>query len=146
VETEAEAEGEDMFQLDPKLPFAAFVNPKIAFTQSQGIPYQYNQIVASFPGDPLVGQKIPTTELEWNKTTETQGLIFEYYQALANSNPSAQPWPADFEKTLNDNAGPAELWNYSYEQWGVVPGVTGSVKTLYTAVVGTGQAVTVIVP
>ncbi len=135
------------FQLDPKLPFASFVNPKIGFTQKQSIAYQYNQIVQSYPGDPLAGQLTGTTTIPWNQTTETQGLIFEYYVERANSAaPESIPYPDDLQQILETNAGPTELWNYSYEQWGVVPGVPGIVKTLNTVEVGTGRAVDVIIP
>lgn len=135
-----------MYQVDPSLPFAAFVNPKIAFTQSQGIPYQYSQMLQSYPGDPLVGTTIPNTTITWNESTETQGLIFEYYQAQGEAHPGIPPFPADLQKILDANAGPLEFWNGSYEYMGFVPGVPSQMKTIYTAEVGTGRAVTAILP
>jgi hypothetical protein len=139
-----------LFQLDPSLPFAAFVNPKIADTQrltaSGGIAYPYRQLVVAFPGDPLVGTTIPNSTIKWNASTETQGLIFEYYQVNGEANPSGPAFPADMDAILKANAGPDDYWNGSYEAYGIPPGTFPKFPTAYTAEVGTGRSVEVFIP
>lgn len=136
-----------MFQLNTSLPFAAFVNPKIGSTQREQISFQYLQQVQAFAGDPAVGGMAGTSTIPWNKTTEVQGLIVEFYATQGERNPQQNTgYPEDFQAILEANAGPDALWNFSYEQWGLVPGVPAEFKTLNTAEVGTGRAVTVIVP
>jgi hypothetical protein len=135
------------FQLDPKLPFAAFVNPKIAFTQSKGIDYQYGQMLQSYAGDPAAGQMTGNTTIPWNKTTEVQGLTFEFYAVQGiESSPLAPTLPDDLQQILEANPGPDEFWNYSYEKMGLVPGIPPAFKTLNTVEVGTDRSVTVILP
>lgn len=139
-----------LFQLDPSLPFAAFVNPKIADTQrltaSGGIAYPYNQLIDAYPGDPLVGSTIPNSSITWNKSTETQGLIFEYYQVNGEANPSGPAFPADMDAILKANVGPDEQWNGSYTDWGIPQGTSPKYATAYTAEVGTGRGVKVFLP
>ena len=139
-----------MFQLPASEASASFVNPKIADSQrlfaSEGLPFSYRELVMSFPGDPLVGTTIPGTTITWNASTETQGLIFEYYQAKGEANPTGPAFPADLDTILKANAGPAEKWNGSYEDWGLVTGVPAKYPTVATVEVGTGRAVTVFVP
>ena len=136
-----------MFQLHPSLPFAAFVNPKIADSQrlyqNEGIAFTYREMLVSYPGDPLVGTTIPGTTIDWNESTETQGLIFEYFQAQGEKTPGGPPFPADLEAILQTNAGPAEKWNGSYEDWGIVPGVAAKYPIAYGAELGTGRSVAV---
>lgn len=136
-----------MFQLPTTLPFASFVNDKIAFSQREGIVFQYNQALQSFAGDPSVGQLAGNTQIPWNKTSEVQGLIVEYYAVQGEEqNPQNPPYPADLQQILEANAGPTdEKWNFSYEQWGLVPGVPG-VAIVLAVEVGTGRGVDVIVP
>lgn len=139
-----------MFQLDKSLPFAAFVNPKIADTQrltaSEGIGFAYREMQQSFGGDPLVGTTIPNTTISWNSSTETQGLIFEYFQVQGEANPSGPAFPADLEAILKANAGPAEKWNGSYEDWGLVAGVPSKFPMTAAVEVGTARAVIVFLP
>lgn len=138
-----------IFQVPSGLPFASFVNPKIGFSQRENIVYQYNQIVQSYASDTQAGGITPGTTIPWNKTSETASLIWEYYYthaASVNLNDPTASLPADLEKIMEDNAGPNERWNYSYEQWGVVPGVTGSLVEVNTVEVGSGRGVRVIVP
>ncbi len=138
-----------MFQLDKSLPFAAFVNPKIADSQrlfqNEGIAFTYREMIVSFPGDPLVGTTIPGTTITWNSSTETQGLIFEYFQAQGEANPAGPAFPADLEAILKANAGPDEKWNGSYVDWGLVVGVPAKFPIVYGAELGTGKAVAVFV-
>lgn len=139
-----------MFQLNTSLPFAAFVNPKIAdsqrLIQSEGLAFTYRELQQSFPGDPLVGFTIPGTTITWNESTETQGLIFEYFQVQGEANPAGPAFPADLDAILKANAGPADKWNGSYEDWGLVPGVPAKFPMTAAVEVGTARAVIVFLP
>ena len=138
------------FQLPSSLPCAVFVNPKIDFTQRENIAYTYGQQAKSYESDPLAGQLCPGCKiLRWNQTTEVQSLMVEFYAEQLNSAQaagSAGQYPDNFEALLKANAGPNEFWNYSYEQDGLVQGVPGQLNTLYTAEVGTGRPVLVVIP
>lgn len=139
-----------LFQLDPSMPSAAFVNPKIADSQrlyaSEGIPFTYDEMKSSFPGDPLTGSVIPGTTITWNGSTEVQGLIFEFYQVQGEKNPGQPPFPPDLDEILKANPGPVEKWNGSYEDWGLVPGVSAKYPTIETVEVSTGRRVVVFIP
>ena len=136
-----------LFQFPDDLPFAAFVNPKIGDTQRLGLAFQYNQILQSYSGDPNAGMITPGTTLAWNKLTLSQGLEWEwYYVEAAKLNPlnPLGALPKDLEAILTANAGPVDRWNGSYEYWGVVPGVPGSVATMSGVEVGTAKVTTII--
>jgi len=134
------------FQLNPELEFAGFVNPLIAFAQSKGVDYNYGEQVKAYPSDPLVGKTLPNTTILWEDTTETQGLIYEYYQSLSTSTPQNPHYPKDLQQILEANAGPDLFWNWSYRKMGLVPGSIPFFKTIRTAVYKTGEGVEVIVP
>lgn len=138
------------FQLPVSSPYAEFVNDKIDFTQRESIAYTYGQQVQSYGGDPLAGQLCPGCKtLRWNQTTEVQSLIVEVAAEKLNEQQAggqSGQYPAGFEAMLKANAGPNELWNYSYEQDGLVPGIPGELKIIDTAEIGTGRAVRVILP
>lgn len=138
------------FQLPASLPQAAFVNDKIDFSQRESIAYMYGQQKVSYDGDPLKGELCPGCKtLRWNQTTEVQSLTVEFYAEQLNeaqAGGQAGQYPANFEAMLRAYAGPNELWNKSYEALGLVPGIPGDINTLYTVEIGTGRAVTVIIP
>ncbi len=106
------------FQLDPSVPGAEKVNPEIAEAQILSIPANYRQFIMSYGGgsDPMSGKMIPGTDIEWDKSTETQSLIWE---AVSEGGQI----PKNLQQVLDANAGPKEFWNLSYEDVGLVPGV-----------------------
>lgn len=137
---------EHLFQFDKSLPFASFVNSIIASVQRLPLRSTYSGILQSYPSDQLAGQMTPGTSIPYNKTTECQSLILEWYEKQTMAGATQGALPDDLQEVLEKNAGPAAVWNYSYEQWGVVSGVSPAFKTLTTVEVGTAREVTVIVP
>ena len=134
-----------MFQFPHSQPFAAFVNPIIASSQRQSLAANYGGVLASYPSDQLAGTITPGTNIPYNKTTECQSLILEWYEKQTMAGAQQGALPDNMQQILEENAGPVdEVWNYSYEQWGVVPGVPPAFKTLSTVEVGTARPVTVI--
>ncbi len=133
------------FQLDPKLPFAAKINPVLSYQQRQTVVTIYNGALSGYSSDLLAGTVV--VGIPYNQFTFTQQQILGWYAEIANQQaPNSPPYPADLDETLKANAGPSEFWNYSYEQLGLVQGVPAAYSTLYTVEVGTGRGVTVIIP
>jgi len=106
------------FQLDASVPGAAKVNPEITQAQILSIPANYRQFIMSYGGgsDPMSGKMIPGTDIEWDKSTEVQSLIWE---AVSEGGTP----PTNLQEILDANPGPKEFWNLSYEGAGLVPGV-----------------------
>lgn len=98
-----------MFQVDPKQPFAPYVNAMIGYAQYMPAAALANQAGVSYAGDPLAGQTVAGRA--WNAMTQVQQLICQYYQA------SGQVMPDDIGAILDANAGPDMPWNYSYAKW-----------------------------
>ena len=142
-----------LFQFPADLPFAAWVNPKIANMQRLPIQSTYNGILQSYPSDQLAGQITPgCSTLPYNQTTECQSLILAWAEELTMTGSRQGQLPDNIEELIMQNPGPdpaaasANRWNGGYEFWGVVPGVAAGVVMVDTVEVGTGRAVRVIVP
>ena len=134
-----------MFQLDPSLPFASAVNPSLADQQRLGLAAQYNQVIQGYPSDLLAGSTV--NGVNYNTFTFTQQKILAFYAQEANQQaPNVVVYPPEVFQQIADNPGPSDMWNYSYNQWGVVTGVGAAFATLNTVEVSTARPVTVIVP
>jgi hypothetical protein len=121
------------FQLDPKLPFAAKINPLIAMAQSVDAqrPSKTYAVAAdmlalqqSYDGDSLVAIDftIPGTNRKWVDTTETEGLVYLWY---ASQGMVITP---ELAAEMEANRGPEDQdapWNMSYRAAGCIPGVPG---------------------
>ena len=101
------------FGVDPKYPFANFVNAMLRYVQSPFMSPQAfaNQAKVAYAGDPLRGQRVPGSTLEWNRATQVQQLIVQWYVEGGNVTPD------DLDTILAINAGPDAPWNYSYARW-----------------------------
>ena len=101
------------FGVDPNYPFARFVNEMLKYTQSpfMSVMAFANQAKVAYDGDPLKGGKVPHSSLDWNKATQVQQFISQWYTEGGYTTPD------DFDKILAINAGPEVPWNYSYEKW-----------------------------
>lgn len=139
-----------MFQLDPASAYAAKVNPQIANMQqteqitgkTNAAAFMYSQAVPAYPGDRNANQSNGT--LRWNALTETQKLIFLYAGFPADGGFSTATLPPELVTEIEANAGPADYWNASYEQAGVVPGVQGLLTLADGMIPGTTSRVTVL--
>jgi hypothetical protein len=144
----------DLFQfpVDAAHPFARSVNPIIASSQRLSAAANYNEILDGYPSDQLAGKMTPgCSNLPYNKTTECQSLILQYYETISEAGAQQGQLPANIEQILNDNAGPLALadgtnsWNGSYEYWGVVKGVPAGMPIVQGLQVGTATVVSVFV-
>lgn len=98
-----------MFQVDPKQPFAAFVNAMIGYAQYMPASALANQAAVAYSGDPLAGKNVAGRA--WNDMTQVQQYICVFYDA------SGQAMPDNIGAVLDANAGPDLPWNYSYAKW-----------------------------
>lgn len=129
-----------MYQVDASLPFAAYVNPKIAEAQSVDAQRDANRgnhinsyaanrkaMGDAYSGDSLVASDftIPGTTIKWVESTEVQGLAYGFYQE------GKQPLPDNFQVVLEACAGQrlakdgSNSWNASYVEMGFVAGSDG---------------------
>lgn len=126
------------FRVDPSKPYAQVVNRELAAIDGEQFQSVYNGMRFSYITDVLVGTIVPDTTIEWNATTEPQSLIAIAYNELSLDRSTLQ---AEMEA----NRGPAGDWRYfSYEQWGLVPGVAAdpSLDVVEIIVRGSGTRVT----
>src|SRR6266478_4268165 len=100
--------------LDPSL--VNWLQERQSESSSLTFPQLYNQMLQSYPGDPMVGRLIPNTMTLWEDSTETQSAIWEYYEE------NGLQAPSNLQVILDQNPGPNEPWNFSYKQWGLVNG------------------------
>ena len=99
-------------------PYAAVVNRE--YNYSQGLTFEslYNQAFVSHKSDVddgRSGKMTPNTDIPWDDTTEVQGLISVAYDELGLDR-------STLEAEMKENPGPKEIQNFSYAQWGLVPG------------------------
>lgn len=137
-----------MFQFPPTLPFAAKVNPQIMSDQRISFGAQYNQVRQSYPSDQLAGTICPGTTLPYNDLTNCQQDIAAYYFELENAEAPGNPGlPPDFQLILTANAGPSEVWNLSYNGWGMDPSksISPLLKIVTGPILNTGSVVSVLV-
>jgi len=142
-----------IFQIDSSSPYAAKVNPAIANMQqteqitgkTNAAAFMYTQAVSAYPGDPNANAVNGTgsSQLRWNALTETQKQILLAAGFPTGSFPSS-PLPSDLVAFVQENAGPADYWNASYEQAGVVAGVAGLLPLRDAMIPGTTTRVTVL--
>lgn len=130
------------FVVDPSVPpeIAKVVNREIKSFDGQTLQEIYNAQRVSFKGDPLVGTTIPGTTIAWDQSTEVQSLITVAFNESGGA-------PDNLQQILDNNVGPKEPWNLSYEGIGVVPGIPpDSILKIETVIqLSTGNLVTGIV-
>lgn len=97
------------------LPYAAFVNNSVKYSQYMPMAALVRQAQLSYQGDPMVGQLIPGTTLKWEDATFVQGLISLWYSEGGND-PNGT-----LQAAMDQFRGPFLPWNYSYTQWGLTP-------------------------
>src|SRR5580658_2857443 len=139
-----------IYQIDSTLPFAPAINRDLTNIQrgaqiigpDQALAQAYSAAVASYAGDPQAGQVIAGTTIQVNAATTVQRMIYDDYMLAPVADRTLQ-------SILDANPGPTgtgDWWNWSYNQWGVVPGVAadGSIKiaTVLTLTNGVVTSVT----
>lgn len=101
--------------LDPSVPFADKVNKELIEAQALSFPATYDEFLKQKSGDPLIGTLIPGTNILWEDSTETQGLLWEACEESGNI-------PTNLADILVANPGPNLYWNWSYSDFGLIPG------------------------
>ena len=105
----------------PWSPQAVFLAQSLMYLKYTSLPALYNQAKLAYEGDPLVGQKLPGTDLDWVKATEQQKFLFVTYSC------SGTKLDADYKALVEGNPGPrggAAQWNNSYDDWGLTRALT----------------------
>ena len=115
------------YQIDSTLPFAPAINRDLSNIQrgasiigpDQALAQAYSAAVTGYAGDPEAGTTFAGTTLAVNAATTVQRMIVDDYMLAPIADRTLQ-------SILDANPGPVgtgEWWNWSYNQWGVVPSV-----------------------
>ena len=113
-----------LFQLDSSLPFASRVNAEIAPAQRMSFAAHYREAVVAFAGDPQDGTMLANTSIEANSATQVQRYISQFYSE------SGMVQPDDIQKILEQNMGPSDPWNYSWADFGLIPGKPSKIQVV----------------
>jgi hypothetical protein len=112
------------YQIDSTLPFAAKVNSDLANIQKaaaivgadEALGQAYSAAVTSYAGDPTAGTIMQGSTMPVNAATTVQRMLQLDFVAGGTA--------GNLDAILAANTGPAEPWNFSYNQWGLPPGTS----------------------
>ncbi len=109
------------YRVDSSKPYADPVNRSLKGSDGMQFDALYNQVRVAYAGDELADTVIPDTTLPWNTATEIQKQIAVAYSEMGLDRSTLQA-------ELTSNQGPIDPRYMSYEQWWLVPGVTGDAQ------------------